>query len=320
MYDDVELARTVECNIDVLRHRGHLVILNSSGQMIVERGSSMAPVFARSVLKPFRAVALRQLGIHERFPLPDEASAVFSGSHSGSSIHCMIVSRILSLAGLGVDDLQCSVRCPIGVDAIEELGTGQLRISKLTCDCSGEHAGALLGSIVCSGSVDDYLSANSQLQRIYFETIRKYFPPPMAQCIDLCNMPTYAWPLRTITDAWRLFNQDRQKVPSINSTLSAIEGYPIIYGGNGRIVTNILVRSEGTILGKDGAAGLYVFHDRRSALTIGVKMSDGSTTPSVLAIRETLEQIGDPNFDDWDPTPQRSFGKILPRYATNFQP
>lgn len=56
MYDEL-LVSTVLDGVEALQHRGRLVILDPTGDVLLSRGDADAAVFARSVLKPFRSVA-----------------------------------------------------------------------------------------------------------------------------------------------------------------------------------------------------------------------------------------------------------------------
>ncbi|MDB4223367.1 asparaginase [Granulosicoccus sp.] len=285
---DEELAITLHNSIPVLRHRGSLVVLDAEGTIILSRGDAKTPVFARSVLKPFRALALRQLGLYDEFSLPAGSEAIISGSHSGTIQHTELVEKILTHTKNGLEYLSCGIRAPLGHDAIMEMSHTKHSVSALTCDCSGEHAGAILGSVICGQHPSEYLMLDGAVQDCYQRCIDKYFPKPISSLPDLCGMPTYAWSLKSIANAWRKFNLDRDEVTQ--TTLKNIRLYPYLYAGKERVVTKMLNTSRGNITGKDGASGLYVYFDSKYRITTAVKMSDGSKLASLTAIGGSLKR------------------------------
>ena len=130
MYDEL-LASTVLDGVEVLQHRGRLVILDPTGDVLLSRGDADAPVFARSVLKPFRSVANARDKVFSQHAFSAEEVAISSGSHSGTLQHTRDVERILARVGLDRKALRCGVRAPLGSDALEEVYDGLLAVSEL---------------------------------------------------------------------------------------------------------------------------------------------------------------------------------------------
>lgn len=102
--------------------------------------------------------------------------------------------------------------------------------------------------------------------------------PHCRRATDRCGMPTYAWSLAVVARGWLKLNQSSgsEEIRVLNSIRDA----PISYAGQGRVVTTMLQRTAGSMIGRDGAGGLYVFFDRRTEVTQWTKMSDGSIQPA----------------------------------------
>ena len=104
----VELAVLERSGFIESRHLGSAVILAADGSVVTELGDITTPVFARSTLKPFQALAAMQSGV----PLRGAQVAVACGSHIGSLDHMDVVSGMLKAAGVREDQLLCPEAWP----------------------------------------------------------------------------------------------------------------------------------------------------------------------------------------------------------------
>src|SRR4029453_15502811 len=135
----VELAVIERSGFIESRHIGSAVVLSGDGQVITSLGDIAAPVFARSTLKPFQALASMQSGV----PLRGAQVALACASHVGSLDHMDVVEGMLKEAGVKEEQLLCPAVWPQEETARNWLVRSGRGPSKLACNCSGKHAAFL---------------------------------------------------------------------------------------------------------------------------------------------------------------------------------
>ena len=83
------------------RHRGHVVAVESDGNVVASLGAPHNVTFLRSSAKPLQALPLLVSGAAERFGFTDEEVALACASHNGEPIHTKVVASMLEKIGLG---------------------------------------------------------------------------------------------------------------------------------------------------------------------------------------------------------------------------
>lgn len=187
--DAVQLAVVERNGFIESRHAGSAVVLSPSG--VVERalGDPFAPVFARSCLKPFQAVAVMSSGVH----LSGAHAAIATASHWGTPAHVRLATDLLERAGLAESDLQCPADWPGDVPSRDELVRAGRDRSRLYMNCSGKHAAMLLACVSNGWPTESYLDPGHPLQRRIREVIELYTGERIAATgVDGCGAPVHA--------------------------------------------------------------------------------------------------------------------------------
>lgn len=253
----------------------------------------------RSTVKPLRAVAFMQSGLARSAGLAPEELSLVAGSHSGTAKHVTQLRRMMQKLRVDVDDLRCQPRGPLGADGAAQIATGQLSISKLTNECSGEHVAAVALSHWLAD--DDYLNINGPVQeayRSYISTLDAAYGRRQVTH-DACGMPSRLLPLEALAQRWARFTGARAFDEDVAVLLDAVWAEPEMYAGNGRPVTEMMRRSVGNLVGKCGAGGVYVVAEMSSEMAFAAHCLQGEHWPAFLGIGEALSLVGIRSPTDW---------------------
>ncbi len=104
----VELAVLERSGFVESRHIGAAVVLSAEGEVLREVGDATTPVFPRSSMKPFQALAVLASGAE----LTEEEHVLATASHAATARHVEVVRGILAKAGLDESALRCPADWP----------------------------------------------------------------------------------------------------------------------------------------------------------------------------------------------------------------
>lgn len=259
-----------------------VIALDESGTVLFESGDPEMPVFYRSAIKPFQALAARRAGLN----LPDEHLAVTCASHGGYPVHLGIVGSILANHGLTTDDLKCAPDRPSAPAADElQLLMGNRRKERRFHNCSGKHAGWLAACTVAGWDTHTYMESDHPLQRSIVDILADVTgldPNPVG--VDGCGAPTLRGTPRGLANAFVRLGADDELAPMAR----AMTRFAALVADN--------VRSDGRTglwwggPQKVGAQGLYAL--TRSGVAIATKAHSGESDVAVAAALVTADRIG----------------------------
>ncbi len=186
------LAEVVRSGFVESRHRGVIVRVDPTGEVVWSIGDPGAVIFPRSANKPLQALGMLRAGL----PLDGELLALASASHSGEPFHLDAVREILALAGLDEADLQTPPSYPLDPKVhAAYIRAGGVR-APICMDCSGKHAAMLLTCVTNGWPTDTYLVPEHPLQVAITETFTDLTQgPPAVIGTDGCGAPLLATPL-----------------------------------------------------------------------------------------------------------------------------
>ena len=81
------------------QHRGAYVIARADGSIVANGGSFRKPVFPRSAIKAFQALAVLESGAADQFGFTDEEIALCCSSHGGEERHSETARHMLEKLG-----------------------------------------------------------------------------------------------------------------------------------------------------------------------------------------------------------------------------
>ncbi|MGM0928430.1 MAG: asparaginase [Actinomycetota bacterium] len=277
--DAVELAVVERNGFIESRHLGSAVVMAADGTVVTELGDITAPIFPRSTLKPFQALAAMQSGV----PLRGDQVAMACASHVGSLEHMDVVEGMLKAAGLTDADLRCPPAWPQDEQARGWLVRTERGQQRLAFNCSGKHAAFLWACVENGWNTRNYLEPNHPLQRRVMEVLEEYAEEKIEHiAVDGCGAPA---PVLSLTGLARAVGKlakapaDKNADARAATIATAMLDYPWAVHGYGQ--ENTVVMQELGVVAKSGAEGVMVM-GTQSGVSVAVKILDGSSRAGSL--------------------------------------
>ncbi|WP_287129438.1 asparaginase [Candidatus Cyanaurora vandensis] len=253
-------------------HQVHVVVTDTRGRVLAQAGDANLPVFARSALKPFQALAVLRAGVQ----LAEPGLATLCSSHNGDIQHCREVFNLLWQADLDASNLACPV--PAGTNSV------------LAHNCSGKHAGMLLACQAQGWPLPEYTNPRHPLQQFIGKLLSELLGLPMAELIvarDDCGAPTYQVPLSQLARLYaRLSGGEYAQMEAI---ARAMTNHPGRVAGVDRFDT-LLMEMTQDLVSKGGAEGVQCIAGR--GMGLAVKVTDGAERAKYPVVIHLLRQLG----------------------------
>jgi L-asparaginase II len=258
------------------------VALGEDGRVLFVSGDAELPMYYRSSMKPFQALAARRAGRD----LAPEHLAVSCASHSGFPVHLAIVKSILSDAALDTSDLRCALSRPLSSEADRLLAArGHTREEAALHTCSGKHAGWLAACVAADWDVATYLDVDHPLQRSVVQILHEFSgvdPEPLG--VDGCGAPTLRGTITGLARAFRRLVSEPETAP----IASAMTRFGPLVSDNVRPEGRISLQWGGPV--KDGAEGSIAV--ARHGVGIAAKSRTGNKTAAAAAVLEVADRLG----------------------------
>lgn len=265
-------------------HRGHVVVVDEAGAVVLSAGDPDALIYPRSAVKPVQALAMREAGLAYEGP----ELALTAASHSGEPFQRRHVEQMLAAADLDESMLQCPVDLPYGEQARADYLAAGHAPSRVAMNCSGKHAGMLATCRTRDWSVHDYLDPSHPLQRDIRAVVEEMAGTPVSRVsVDGCGAPLFALPLVALARAFvGIPGRDPQVV-------AAFQDHPDYAAGPDRDLTAAL-RGVPGLLAKDGAESVQAMVVEHEGATFGIalKISDGAQRARPVVAAATLAALG----------------------------
>jgi L-asparaginase II len=264
------LAKVTRSDLVESLHLGHLIVLNADGSTYLSKGSPELPIYPRSAIKSLQAAAMLKAGLK----VEENELAIICASHSGSQTHIDLVTKMLTLRGISIDQLKNAVDKPLGDK--EKITWGDKAPSQLAQNCSGKHAGMLITCQQKGWDINTYLDLNHPLQVAIKNEIEELSGEKVSVVsVDGCGAPLFAISLIGLAKA--ISNLVKSKEAPYQQIVSACMKYPELVAGEGRLTTRMMQAVPGLFM-KEGAEGVQVcaLPDGR---VIAIKIIDGSWRP-----------------------------------------
>ncbi|NDJ16184.1 asparaginase [Myxacorys almedinensis] len=260
-------------------HSAQAMICDDRGRILLCAGNAEAATFARSVLKPFQALAVTTTGTLERFSLTDRDLAIVCSSHKGTIEQVRQVFNILWRADIEPTALQCP--------------TPEGKKSPLQYNCSGKHAGMLAVCQQRGFPLTSYLQYNHPIQQLILGKIAELLQIPAEEFIparDDCGAPTYYMPLRQL--AWLYAQLASGNSLDMERVSRAMTHHPTMVAGDGEFDTELMRLTEGEIISKSGAEGVQCMGRVGEGVGLAIKVTDGAKRAKYAIAIHILQQMG----------------------------
>ena len=289
-------------------HFGHVVISNNIGKVLAYLGNPSALIYPRSSCKIIQALPLVEMGLERGFSLNEKHLALACASHSGGQIHLNVAKDWLQKIKLDEKDLLCGPHLPYDKIELKKLKIKNKKPSPLHNNCSGKHLGFLTIAQAISKKSDskkNYIDVDHIVQKIVkktFEEITGFLNPDYA--LDGCSAPNFACSIQSLAKAMAVFanpeNLQKNRIMSIAKLRNAVLSHPELIAGSDRLCTKIMKKSNGRLIVKVGAEGVYTAMLLDKGLGMALKICDGSKRAAECLITTLLIMLGYFKKDDQD--------------------
>ena len=287
----VELAIVERSGFVESRHVGAAVVVSGEGHLLAALGDVEAPVFPRSTLKPFQALAALSAGADLR----GERLAIAQASHGGTPQHVALVREILHDAGLDDGALTCPPDWPLDRPSRDALVRAGEPAAPVFMNCSGKHAAFAAACVAQGWSRDDVLHPEHPLQQLVRDTIERLASArPVAVGVDGCGAPVFAVPLLALARGIARMRTSNPASPfplfrNAAAVITAALEHGWTIDGPGR-PNAVVIDALGTFA-KSGAEGVIVMA-APNGTTAAVKVLDGSSRATTLVALQLLVAAG----------------------------
>lgn len=271
---------------------------------VVQFGSEngdLEPYYLRSCAKPLQASLL----IDYNTDFTPEEIAFCSGSHAGEKCHVKTALGIIKKLGIDESYLKCGIHAPLSRTMQDKMLTRGEKPSAIHNNCSGKHLGFLAVCLKNGWDTATYHEPNHPLQKkvkkkIYelCEVTEEY---PVTT--DGCGVPIVSMPLKNLVKGYENLNRNYPQI------VNAIMNYPYLYGGENRLDTEIIQKSDG-LMAKVGAGGLCVVFNTKTEEGFALKMNDANMEARRIAVIEYINKLGWAKID-YDNQIRTLNGKIV---------
>ncbi len=280
-------------------HRGVVCIVDRDDKVIYSQGDVKQVCYPRSALKFFQQIPLLTSGAVEHFGFTEKEIALFCGSHNGEAQHVDTVRSIFSKIGLDESYLLCGPQMPTLKEDMYALIRQDILPQKIHNNCSGKHAGFLAYCVYKNWSLHDYIDPKHPLHLEILDIISDFHRYPkekIRQGVDGCSAPIFSFPVYNQAVAYKNLVQpsgfDEATQKACKTMVDAIVKYPEMIAGKKRYCSDLMRLSEGKLIGKTGADGVYSIGIRDLDYGICIKVDDGKMGPQYNIAQSIIEQLG----------------------------
>jgi L-asparaginase II len=273
-------------NIVESKHEVHVAVVDAAGKLVASAGDPDFVTFWRSAAKPFQAQPLVDDGVVERFGLKREDLALACASHSSQPDQVALVREFLQRIGCSERDLMCGPHKPLSDAVAKDYETHGVRLTAVTSNCSGKHTGMLALAKQHGWPIEFYARVDHPVQQRCLKSVAAFSDVPQGEVgvgVDGCGVACFALPLRNMALAYT-----RLEGP----ILEAMVLHPELIAGQGRPCTEMMRAHPGRVVTKVGAEGVYSALLVRERLGVALKVVDGHSLASALAIASVLSELG----------------------------
>ena len=273
-------------------HRVHAAVVDGDGRLTASVGNPEYSVFHRSAAKPFQAVPLVEDGVVERFGLSTEELALYCASHSSEPEHIRTARSILEKASLGEEDLECGTHLPFHERSAYRLLRAGEKPTPIYNNCSGKHAGMLALAKAHGWPTRGYIGRDHPVQKRMLAEVVRWTGIAEEQIglgEDGCGVVCFATPVSRLASGFARLGGASGPPREI---VGAMTAHPFMVAGSGRFGTALGEAARDRLFGKTGAEGVFAVGATDGSFGLAVKVEDGGTRASAVAIVHILSELG----------------------------
>ncbi len=287
-------------------HLASGAVVDAQGGLVHAWGGIAAPVFSRSAIKPLQALPIVETGAAERFAFSDRELSLACASHGGEPVHVETVMALLERLGLGPENLECGSHLPLHEPSAHALiAAGEPAIA-VHNNCSGKHTGMLAHVMHKGESPAGYIRPDHPAQQRVQAVLEDMTGLDLSRAprgTDGCGFPQFGMPLRSLALAMARMADPSSLSPerreAIRRIFRAMAAEPFMVAGSGRFCSAVIAQTEGRVIAKTGAEGVYMAALPGQGLGIALKVHDGAPRAGSVALGAILRLLGALGDKDW---------------------
>ncbi len=286
------------------RHQLSIAVADPAGRIVASSGDPQLVTFWRSSAKFFQAVPLVAEGGADALGVTQEELALVCASHNGEDRHADVARALLARCGAGEDDLVCGPHSSLSDAVAKAMAKRGERPTRLHNNCSGKHAGMIAAARHAGWDSAGYHAPAHPVQRRCHDEVSRWtglHVDDIPHGTDGCGVPSFALPLAAMATAYARLaaaaaGDDVPDVPAaslagMRRLVAAVRAHPFLLAGTGRLDTELLEATQGRVLAKIGAEGVYSAALFEARLGVAFKVEDGALRalgPALLAVLDQL--------------------------------
>lgn len=283
------------------RHRVHAVVTGRKGEVLYRWGDAALTFYPRSAVKLFQAASWVSLGLDREYDLGQEHLSIACGSHHGEAEHTSLVEAWLTKLGLSEEDLECGAHPPYHAATAEALVREGKAPTQLHNNCSGKHSGLLTFCRAQGWDTHGYTFFDHPVQEALRATLGRFYGTELGRSlwgIDGCGIPTYAVTLETMAASMAAAADPkalgRELGDAVRALNAAVVAKPRLIGGSNSFCSQVVAETEGRVLAKLGAEGVYAAWIPQAGMGLAMKCEDGAARATEVAMAAVLRELGHP--------------------------
>lgn len=305
------------------RHTASYAVCNRDGKLIGEAGDISAPVFPRSAIKAFQALAMIEAGVADEFGFDDAEIALACSSHNGEPAHVETARSMLAKTGIGEAAYECGPHWPTRDEASRELAAVGAEPQQVHNNCSGKHSGMLAFAKHMGADLKGYTRPEHPVQQRVASVIAELCDADVAAApcgIDGCSVPTWALPLHAWALGFARFGSGNglgvERRAVAKRIIAAVRAHPFMVAGTGRFCTELMETVPRAFV-KTGAEGVFCGTVPHSGVGIALKVDDGASRAAEKLMARLLIDFG--GFDDDEREALEGFAASRVRNRANIE-
>jgi L-asparaginase II len=214
-------------------------------------------------------------------------------------MHVEAVRAWLARLGLGDGDLECGAHYPSHEPSMRALVAAGETPQNAHNNCSGKHTAMLATARHMDEPTRGYSKIGHPVQQRVIATIAEMSGCDLSDApvgIDGCSLPNVALPLRGLARAMARFAAPETLEPAraeaCRRLAAGIAAHPLMIAGHGRACSAIIAALKGRVTVKTGAEGVFVAAVHEKGLGVALKVADGASRASEVAVIAVLRHLG----------------------------
>lgn len=279
-------------------HHGSYAVCNGDGELVAQAGDVSAPVFPRSAIKAFQALAMVEAGVADAFGFSEAEIALACSSHNGEPAHVETARSMLSKAGVAEGAYECGPHWPTREEAGRDLASAGGEPGAVHNNCSGKHSGMLALAKHLGADLKGYTWPEHPVQQRIAAFLSELCNADVtaAPCgIDGCSVPTWALPLQSWALGFSRFASGKglsaERQAAANRIIAAVKANPFMVAGTGRFCTEVMEAVPRVFI-KTGAEGVFCGAIPHNGTGIALKCDDGASRAAEKLMARLLIDFG----------------------------